>query len=151
MTREIKFRAWHPKSKKMIYESFCNYTSGYGCMFNYDIEPEHLMQSIGQFDKNEVELFSGDVVKKIFVPFTSKPEVVEYYYIGEVIFPNYIKWRIEGTTVLDEKRKLSFQKTERKKHKDEYYLDHVRIFSNLEKIGDIHQNPELLKQLTNSN
>lgn len=58
--RVIKFRVWY--DGRMIKESFCEYLSGYGCMFNQFTKPDAIMQFTGLYDKNGKEIYEGDIV-----------------------------------------------------------------------------------------
>lgn len=64
MNREIKFRAWNFKSKKMFHDEFFVTPDGeaysnYGADMPFDVE---LMQYTGLKDRNGVEIYEGDIV-----------------------------------------------------------------------------------------
>ena len=128
--REIKFRAWQEKSS-LVYESKMyswdelkgtDYTLG--C---FEYEGIVFMQFTGLKDKNGVEIYEGDIVKgqRITKAWGKRPEKTEYL-IFEVYWDE--EWR--GFKVDYPKMKWS---------------GYLGIDMPYEVIGNIYQNPELLK------
>lgn len=119
--REIKFRAWDTNSKKMF---DCSKIQDYSLeqveRLNSENDPyTKFMQYTGLKDKNDVEIYEGDIVK---YKLTSKE------LIAKVEF-NKIKL---GIDFVDDVVKLS-------------YAYNFRQISNVEVIGNIYENPDLLK------
>lgn len=133
MTREIKFRAWHKQSKKMlfvsdikgvislqkdsteIYEVGCAEKTNHGWKNggSHEIDDVELMQYTGLTDKNGKEIYEGDIL-------TCKlelPAVVEYI-----------------------EREASFKIV----YKEDRRFDLVPDIDAMKVIGNIHENPELL-------
>ena len=127
--REIKFRAWDKKLKKMFefelewskyinhYEIPCLTPVGVG---NPNVEniknPSDFMQYTGLKDKNGKEIYEGDIVD-----FKSYP-------LSEVV---YVRDRF--TPIYD---RSSY---------DEWEFDFWRISNDCEVVGNIYENPELLE------
>ena len=114
--REIKFRAWNEVEEKMLNWNEFLDTN----MKNTFIAPEStgliLMQYTGLKDKNGKEIYEGDIVKS-------------YYYI-----PNEDGTEGERYVV----KLINYDEILCK-----YNID---MFENLEVIGNIYDNPELLEE-----
>lgn len=130
MGREIKFRGlsvngkWHygnlaiiPKKVDHI-EAGSYISNNVGIPFAYQVRPESVGQFTGLLDKNGKEIYEGDVIKMYHNDPT--PETGLIMVIGPVIFRN-------GAFVVSKG------------------FDFVMNKNPLEVIGNIHQNPELLK------
>jgi uncharacterized phage protein (TIGR01671 family) len=126
MTREIKFRGRRLDNNEFVTGYYLPMASG-AKHFIYlpleylnehkriEIDPKTLGQSTGQFDKNGVELFSGDIKKAE----DGTLYVVEYNKFSASFIGRLVKKAI---------------------------IKNIQLRSGYgEKIGDIHQNPELLK------
>jgi uncharacterized phage protein (TIGR01671 family) len=142
MTREIKFRAWHPQLNKMFYD--CNVSSQ-----SWTTESTHfggdyktLMQYTGLHDSKGVEIYDGDIVTYI-------QELREYK--GKSIEPptdfvvgNYeVGWNeIHAMWGLQLRKEWpvspGLSNTRVKNGKDENIM---------EVVGNIFENPQLFKEI----
>lgn len=120
----IRFRAWDVEFKEMVRvdalildERVIKATYKNGNVVKEDIKCYKLMQSTGLKDKNDKEIFEGDVVKMAKNVY-SEPT---YY---EVVRHRGGAYRLES-----------------KQHGCELWLRHT----DCEIAGDIHKNPELLE------
>lgn len=134
--REIKFRGFSIGKKKWVYGNY-NYTfeRGYLSQGYDDVPPrcyyidtetnyyEVYSQSIGQYtglkDRNGKEIYEGDIVK------VHKGKYVVEYWTGQLL----VSWFLKSTTSGD---------TE--------YME-MACIGESEVIGNIYENPELLKSL----
>lgn len=118
--REIKFRAWELNTKQM------SKPFGLGGIPIFIVDGEivglEIMQFTGLLDKNGKEIYEGDIV---FNHSVSREES------GEVIFSD-----IHHSYIIKYKPKKGRSDDWDDMHGDEH---------NLEKIGNIWENPELLK------
>jgi hypothetical protein len=138
MSRENKYRVWEVEAKYMSTVSSLNWTMagiqwygpgvgsgwcGLDPSFNWDSEragdkPKHvdiLMQYTGLHDKNEVEIYEGSLVKCPYM-FDGVREIA-FNKLGTVCTVNE-----GGQTSIDT-----------------FMLDEIEV------VGSVHQNPELLK------
>jgi len=136
MSRIIKFRAWGAKNpivsneQEMIYnirlatpfEELNNFFEGLALTF---------MQFTGLYDKNGVEIFEGDIVSN---------DTYDPVEIGEIEF-------LGGAFVcLDIPLGFSFSPTNDESDSSEVDVSFSsKTKRDFEVIGNIHQNPELLK------
>lgn len=124
--RDIKFRCWDTENKQMLKVQELDFEDTFyggrlsirADMYNdyFDIEDMILMQYTGLKDKNGKEIYEGDIVKS-------------YYYI-----PNEDGTEGERYVV----KLINYNETLCK-----YNID---MFENLEIIGNMWDNPELLEE-----
>jgi len=164
--REIKFRAWHKKGKGYFYwNHFKEFFSGLRIAINEKLEfatplshrslPDTLNmegtvrtwyydskrtnifsdsdfvieQYTGLKDSKCVEIYEGDIVKYNYMPYGGKEEKQTY---GSIVF-------LEGEFIVD------YDNNDSKKG---FVLNlgyNLLVFEDLEIVGNIHQNQELLK------
>lgn len=83
--REIKFRAWHPLNKEIVYQS-TGHNFGYEAYTNSsilkDFSEENIMQFTGLQDKNGKDIYEGDVVRR-YTGYVFETKVREYR-LGEI-------------------------------------------------------------------
>jgi len=136
--RDIKFRAWDKATNEMLFEWD---TQGWGHDLLNPFEGANftrmeIMQHVGLKDKNGKEIYEGDIVS-----FKSRFEGDEYSRWGEVVFG---KATYDSGVYSTQGYYIT-----RIKSNQEYYDDDEDGSSGwlfeCEVIGNIYENPELLK------
>ena len=133
--KELKFRAWDKTNKEMLkvdvidfYFKEIRVLPYDGNNFSMKFKHVEIMQSTGYHDKNGVEIFEGDIINSGYLfkgsPFEEEDEyeeekgVVTFFNCGfNIEFKNHIN----------------------------LFIDIILSCENLEVIGNIYENPELLK------
>ena len=117
--REIKFRQWGPEGKSW---HFFEFTDGIcSGVINATLSVYPIYQFTGLHDKNGKEIYEGDIVK-YEADKESGIAIIEYW-PGSFIF-NWIKQTTPSPSIID----------------SAFYFG---CHSELEIIGNIHENPEL--------
>lgn len=136
--RKIKFRGKSKKSAEWFYGNYFDKdisgrshirTINRGCL---DIDPETVSQFTGLTDKNGKEIYDGDIIYKKWINGDNREEQVSFvivfhdagFCVDKIPIPKIGVYRIEYPSRLSEK-----------------WLKECE----LEIIGNIHDNPELLK------
>ncbi len=145
--REIKFRAWHLKEKKMVHSS----EWFFDCEYNYlcfpfdsfvDGNNYELMQFTGLKDKNGKEIYEGDIVKYHW-------NNVNGQWIGGdwiVRFGEGDTCDLEfGDTFIGFYLEL-LNNTPTNSFRDGEHRTIAGINESLEVLGNIYENPEFLKK-----
>lgn len=137
--RTIKFRAWDKEEKKFVSDVF-NILLRIGEPLSN--EKFEFMQYTGLLDKDGKEIYEGDIVKGRFMnynPMADEYEKCEK--MGGSIFWSYSGWQFKVIESLCDKERYGMVN-----YFD--FTDHNRFSSNfgdMKVIGNIYQNPELLK------
>ena len=150
--REIKFRAWHKEKKEIVNVEeidFMNKVINYidndyennrqeiiGAYFE-DIE---LMQYTGLKDKNNKEIYEGDVVKLVHTGIEISADRLEDLkrFVGIIKYENGI-FKIVRT----EKSLIESKYFEMEQKKVSEIFIYSKLYD-LEVVGNIYENPELL-------
>ena len=125
--REIKFRAWHKEEKiigevlgiDILHKEIFFSNEDVDCYEHTDFKDIELMQYTGLKDKNNKEVYEGDIVK---LRANHGIGVIKYYDEWGAFVVEYIKPR--PLTVLGMN----------------YYKEDIEI------LGNIYRNPELIKE-----
>lgn len=117
--REIKFRAWDKNLREMFYDRD-NVT-----VFSWPPEHHEIMQCTGLKDKNGKEIYEGDI-------YTVPPLPGNY----QVFF---YEGAFTGGKLLEESMPLNWTPGRRTE------LNPDKFSAELEIIGNIHENPELME------
>jgi uncharacterized phage protein (TIGR01671 family) len=125
LMREIKFRAWLTDQKRMLQTPDSLEFNGHGLVAIYDGVKEQtflqsefeLMQYTGLKDKNGKEIYEGDIINIMDINF---PEDNLNYEVQWTFFGYWPRHLMDGIDITD---------------------GHISI----EVIGNIYENPELLK------
>lgn len=164
MTREIRFRAWNGREKKMSksfdldqYAADVDSEYGWGYLPDLSDATTSLMQFTGLKDKNGVEIYEGDIVKVRTVRvsgsysswYQKKNINHKYVEIDCYVFwsEQDLGWRLrpcnkEKIEALEDPQKL--ERIKQHVHVP-YKLTDRGCCANGEVIGNIYENPELLK------
>ena len=135
--RQIKFRAWDEKNKKISIVEKINFLTGeIDTELCLDNENELIiMQFTGLLDKNGKEIYEGDIVRAQG-QFNQYLQVVEFHNSAETSGRGWV-----GVNKIIEANPITKSPREN--------IERFSYFSwpsHWEIIGNIHENPELLKQ-----
>lgn len=137
MSREIKFRAWDKKRKRYAkviqttnqgwkgYRDKTYITNGIMCFSKWVLSRFIIEQYTGLKDKNDKEIYEGDIVKFADLELAMKPAGVVCFSDGKFFVKD---WEFDDGSY----------------HIVDFY-DYNIPYRDFEVIGNIHENPELLE------
>lgn len=121
--REIKFRAWDEEAQKMSYSTIEHFDDMLGFRFNhFETDEPIFMQYTGLRDKNGREIYEGDIIET-----THKMKGESWLLRYRVFFNEKGYWDAKS---IDEEKP---------------YIMCYNGFHRCKKIGNIYENPELVK------
>lgn len=149
--RDIKFRAWDKKLNRMYYVRSIKDIGMLGSTVNY-LSPDIkgvpidfnciLLQFTGLLDKNGKEVYEGDIVKGVVrAPqlLTGDTDENCNTNMGGIVFWNFCMYSMQVIESLCEKEREGMI------NYFDFMMDYQGDFEEIEVIGNIYQNPELLK------
>ena len=145
--KNLKFRVWNEESKSMTSDITLGFIAKeYGTMLKRKTSEYIWMQFIGLQDKNGNDIFEGDVVFNSNKTFLTCKEDPKTY---------LVKWQegkykpgTSGNGWLAEKPGFIFEKIQPTENAK--YMSLVFNQSQIEIVGNIYENPELLNTLTDA-
>lgn len=149
MKRELKFRAWNHKAKQMYYNVCIDM---YGCandgvsFLTYG-KKDRVMQYTGLKEKKGKKIYEGDIIKVTTKHGFHGELLNEFKEEKKLDTINGIGLHFIGVVRIDLLRGLMFENP-KTGYAEPMFSRHRKIFSyhsGIEIIGNIYQNPELLK------
>ena len=139
--REIKFRGKGKYNNEWVFGSFINKTESprigaynrIGFWTEYEVFPETVGQCTGLTDKDGVEIYEGDIIKKRF----EDREIGEFYANGQVVFG---KWYAGFTVPYKYNGYNKLERLSSDMDKDGWVVAN----RDMEVIGNIFKNHELI-------
>lgn len=136
MEREIKFRGKIKDNQEWVYGSYMNRAKSKhqivseGQIFPFTVEKESVGQFTGLYDKNETPIYEGDVLA-----------IPELYETPEMVSARHINWEV---IFFNGAYNIKNNFSPNPNDQDNLPLVILAYDGNVEVIGNIHQNPELL-------
>ena len=151
--REIKFRAWLKEKKIMgevlgidiLHKEIFFSNEDVDCYEHTDFKNIELMQYTGLKDKNNKEIYEGDVLKLIHTGIKISADRLEDLkrFVGIIKYENGIFKIVRTEKSLIESKYFEMEQ------KKVYEIFIYSKLYDLEVVGNIYENPELLKEYNN--